>query len=226
MLDERTRFARALFGGIAPRYGGPAEMLSFGQYSRWRRALVRSLPLRSEDLVLDVATGTGLIARRIRRTSRARVVGVDRSEAMMASAHHLTNAGADANALPFGDATFDVVIFSYLLRYVDRPAATLHELTRVLKPGGVLASVEFGVPHARWARAGWRTYALHVFPRLARAFGRGWRDVGAFLGTSIEDWARDWPLERQLDAWRAAGVDPQARELSLGAGIIISGSKR
>jgi len=136
MLDERTRHARALFGGIAPAYGTPAEILSFGQYGRWRRALVRSLGLRVSDIVLDVATGTGLIARDIEKRYGCRVVGVDQSMEMMGRAEGLSDrVGADANALPFHDSRFDCLVFSYLFRYVADPSQSLRELVRLLKPG-------------------------------------------------------------------------------------------
>ena len=228
MLDERTRHARALFAGIAPAYGAPAEILSFGQYGRWRRALVRALGCASTDLVLDVATGTGLIARDIRRMYGCRVVGADQSLEMMGSAEELSDrVGADANALPFSDARFDLLVFSYLLRYVADPPQTLRELVRVLKPGGVIASVEFGVPPSPLPRIGWSVHALGVFPVATKVFGREWSHVGSFLPGSIVEWARDWPLERQVAMWEAAGIgDIKTRRMTFGTGVLIKGRKR
>jgi len=229
MLDERTRHARALFDGIAPAYGGPADLLSFGQYGRWRRALVRSLGLSTRDEVLDVATGTGLIARDILRAYACRVVGADQSEGMLAKARDTVPelAAADANDLPFADARFDAVVFSYLLRYVVDPPATLAELVRVLKPGGTLASVEFGVPRALLPRIGWRVHALGVFPVATRAFGARWADVGSFLPRSIVDWMDEWPVERQARAWRSAGAaDVQVKRMLFGTGVLMKGRKR
>jgi demethylmenaquinone methyltransferase/2-methoxy-6-polyprenyl-1,4-benzoquinol methylase len=229
MLDERTRHARALFDGIAPAYGRPADVLSFGQYGRWRRALVRSLGLSARDEVLDVATGTGLIARDIRTEYGCRVIGADQSEGMLASARGVVGerAAADANHLPFADTRFDAVVFSYLLRYVADPPATLAELVRVLKPGGTLASVEFGVPRALLPRVGWRVHAQGVFPVASRAFGARWADVGSFLPGSIVDWIHEWPLERQARAWRDAGIeDVQIKQMFFGTGVLMKGHKR
>jgi demethylmenaquinone methyltransferase/2-methoxy-6-polyprenyl-1,4-benzoquinol methylase len=228
MLDERTRYARALFDGVAPAYGSPAEALSFGQYGRWRRALVRKLAPSASDLVLDVATGTGLIARDIIRTSGARVVGVDQSEGMLAhgSSGAILAAG-DANGLPFGDARFDILVFSYLFRYVAEPAATLAELVRVLKPGGSIGSVEFGVPSSLLPRIGWNAYARGVFPQMSRGFGQGWHEVGSFLPDSIVHWARTWPIERQIAAWSAAGLeDVSVRTMTFGTAVLMIGRKR
>ena len=215
--------ARALFAGIAARYEGPAELLSFGQYGRWRRALVRALPARPASRVLDVATGTGLIAREIERVHGCSVVGVDLTAEMLGLRPAVQ---ASADGLPFPSEGFDVVVFSYLLRYVQDPAATLRELARVLRPGGTLASVEFGLPAHPIARAGWRAYAHRVFPLVVRTFGAGWREVGAFLPGSIEDWAGAWPIERQVGAWRAAGLTGiRVRRMTLGAGVLTMGVK-
>ena len=228
MLDERTRHARALFAGIAPAYGTPAEILSLGQYGRWRRALVRALGCASTDLVLDVATGTGLIARDIEKRYGCHVVGVDQSVEMMGRAKGLSDrVGADANALPFHDSRFDRLVFSYLFRYVADPAVTLRELVRVLRPGGVIASVEFGVPPSPLPRIGWSVQALGVVPLAARAFGREWAHVGAFLPNSIVEWAREWPLERQVEMWHAAGIgEIKTRRMTFGTGVLMKGRKR
>jgi demethylmenaquinone methyltransferase/2-methoxy-6-polyprenyl-1,4-benzoquinol methylase len=229
MLDERTRHARALFDGISPAYGRPADLLSFGQYGRWRRALVRSLGLSSSDEVLDVATGTGLIARDIRDMYGCRVIGADQSEGMLASARRVVRerVGADANRLPFADARFDTVVFSYLLRYVNDPSRTLGELVRVLKPGGTLASVEFGVPRSPLPRIGWSFHARGVFPVATRAFGARWADVGTFLPGSIVEWIDEWPPERQARAWQDAGIeDVMIRQMFFGTGVLMKGRKR
>jgi demethylmenaquinone methyltransferase/2-methoxy-6-polyprenyl-1,4-benzoquinol methylase len=225
-MRTRDPEARALFTGIATHYDQPAEILSFGQYARWRRALVAGLPLETTSNVLDVATGTGLIAREIRRRHGCSVIGVDLTEAMLAGAHGITRAAADANTLPFADSSFDALTFSYLFRYVEDPHATLRELVRVVKPGGALASVEFGVPDAWWARTGWRAYALHVFPTLARAFGARWHEVAAFLAPNIVAWARGWPVARQVELWRASGVhDVRVKEMTWGTGVVMWGRK-
>ena len=218
--------AQALFKGIAPRYDRSAEALSFGRYAAWRRTLVGSMPIEPGALVLDVATGTGLIARALERRHRCRVIGIDLTEAMLQAGPRRPVSAADARALPFADGTFDGLTFSYLLRYVEDPAATLRELARVVRPGGAVGSVEFGVPQNPVVRAGWRLYARGLFPLAARAFGHGWGQVGSFLPGSIEAWARAWPVDRQVDAWRAAGLDDvRVIRRTLGTGIVMMGHR-
>src|SRR5438477_12034390 len=92
---------------------------------------------------------------------------------------------ARAEQLPFPDASFDHVTFTYLLRYVDDPAATLRELARVLRPGGRLATLEFGVPTGVLFPLWW-AYTRVGLPLAGRLVSAKWREVGAFLGPSIQ----------------------------------------
>jgi demethylmenaquinone methyltransferase/2-methoxy-6-polyprenyl-1,4-benzoquinol methylase len=231
-VSERRRQARTLFAPLGPTYDRVGALLSLGQDPFWRRFLVSRLPApdpaRGAD-VLDVATGTGLVAAELRRRG-FRVTGVDQSAEMLAVANRRFDGGerlveASAEALPFPDASFDHLTFTYLLRYVDDPAAVLSELVRVVAPGGVVASLEFAVP-AGPARPLWDAYVGLVLPGVGRVIGRGWAEVGDFLGGSIRGFWDAFPLERQLELWRAAGLrDVQARRLSLGAAVVMWGTK-
>ena len=225
MSRQRTD-ARSLFSGIAARYDRPAEVLSFGRYRAWRRAFVDMLEPGPGSSVLDVATGTGLIAAGLEARWGCRVTGLDLTEAMLRAGGRRPVVAGDAVRLPFAGTAFDAVSFSYLFRYVDDPAAVLHELVRVLRPGGRIGSVEFGMPDAPALRAGWKAYAHGVGRGVAGAFGPGWREVGTFLPRSIEAWASDWPVERQLETWTEAGVvDLRVRRMTLGAGVVIVGRR-
>jgi demethylmenaquinone methyltransferase / 2-methoxy-6-polyprenyl-1,4-benzoquinol methylase len=129
--------------------------------------------------------------------------------------------------LPFADGSFDAVMFTYLLRYVDDPATTLRELTRVLRPGGTLGSLEFAVPVGVIRCGLWFLYTRGVLPLAGRLISRPWYEVGRFLGPSISGFYRRFPLDRQLAMWREAGVsDVRARTMSLGGGVVIWGTKR
>jgi demethylmenaquinone methyltransferase/2-methoxy-6-polyprenyl-1,4-benzoquinol methylase len=115
---------------------------------------------------------------------------------------------------------------TYLLRYVDDPAATLHELARVVRPGGPLASLEFARPAGAVPRALWNVYVDHGLPLLGRAISPGWASVGSFLGGSIRAFYEAYPLERQLELWRGAGVQGvRTRTLSLGGGVVVWGRR-
>jgi demethylmenaquinone methyltransferase / 2-methoxy-6-polyprenyl-1,4-benzoquinol methylase len=228
VISQRNADARSLFEGIADSYEWPAEILSFGQYRRWRNFAVRHLRIAGDALVLDVATGTGLVARALVRRRGARVVGLDLTHAMLHRARGpgIVPVAGRAEQLPFPDASFDAVVFTYLLRYVDDPETTLAELARVLRPGGAMASVEFGVPRRGVLRATWNAHALHVFPFVARLFGDGWRDVASFLGTSIVSFNERWSVSALEDLWRRAGMhDVITRRLTFGAGVVTLGTK-
>jgi demethylmenaquinone methyltransferase/2-methoxy-6-polyprenyl-1,4-benzoquinol methylase len=118
------------------------------------------------------------------------------------------------------------VTFTYLLRYVDDPGATMRELVRVLKPGGRLASLEFGVPARALARGLWRGYTRVGLPVLGRLVSRDWFAVGRFLGPSIEAFNTDCPPVRQRRLWEGAGVGSvEVRPMSFGAGVVMSGTR-
>jgi demethylmenaquinone methyltransferase/2-methoxy-6-polyprenyl-1,4-benzoquinol methylase len=222
--------AQTLFAPLGPTYDRYAALLSFGQDPRWRRFLVSRVDAGPGDRVLDVATGTGAVARELVRQKGCSVVGVDQSAGMLAEARRRLNGGvrlvhASAESLPFADGEFDGMTFTYLLRYVEDPAATLRELARVVRPGGTVAGLEFGVPDGVW-RAPWELHVRVGLPVAGVAIGGGWREVGSFLGPSIRGFYDRWPLPRLLEAWRAAGIaDVQARRLSLGGGIVTWGRK-
>jgi demethylmenaquinone methyltransferase/2-methoxy-6-polyprenyl-1,4-benzoquinol methylase len=228
--------ARALFAPLGPTYDRYARLLSFGQDPRWRRFLVSRITAGPGDTVLDVATGTAAVAIELARRTGCSVVGLDQSSEMLAAGRQrVARAGLDdrirlvegrAEELPFEDASFDGLTFTYLYRYVEDAGATLRELARVVRPGRTMASLEFGVPPNPLARAAWELYVRVGLPLAGRAISPGWHEVGSFLGPSIRDLERRLPLERQLELWRAAGLGGvQARRLSLGGGVVIWGRR-
>jgi demethylmenaquinone methyltransferase/2-methoxy-6-polyprenyl-1,4-benzoquinol methylase len=235
VATERKRGALTLFAGLERRYDALSAALSFAQDPRWRRAMIATVEAAPGDRVLDVATGTGLVARGLVERYGCAVVGVDQSRDMLAGARRALARRSDlaarvelvhgqAERLPFRDAEFDHLTFTYLLRYVDDPAATLAELARVVRPGGRVAALEFGLPDPPLWRPLWRLYTRLVLPAAGRVFGSEWFDVGRFLGPSIEELYARWPLPRQVELWRAAGIaDVRVRRMSLGGGVVFSG---
>jgi demethylmenaquinone methyltransferase/2-methoxy-6-polyprenyl-1,4-benzoquinol methylase len=227
---ERTRQARRLFAGIAPEYDRMGSVLSFGQDPRWRRFLVSKINAIPGSWVLDVATGTGLVARELARAN-VRVVGLDQSPMMVGRGlRAVRERGLDgrvrfalgqAQALPFADGAFDAVTFTYLLRYVDDPAATVAELVRVLRPGGVMASLEFHVPSEPWARAGWFAYTRTAMPLVGWAVSSEWYRTGRFLSRSITEFVERFPLPVQVRWWQEAGMRRvRTKLLSNGAAVV------
>jgi demethylmenaquinone methyltransferase / 2-methoxy-6-polyprenyl-1,4-benzoquinol methylase len=233
--SPRKREALELFSGLEQRYDLLSAALSFWQDPRWRRSLVSAVAPRAGQRVLDVATGTGMVAAELLARADCTVVGIDQSAQMLAGAR-ARFAGTEAarveliegqaEALPFADGSFDALTFTYLLRYVDDPAATVRELARVVRPGGRVASLEFGVPPWLPARAAWRLYTAVGLPTLGRLASREWAEVGRFLGPSIRGFYARYPLERIVDYWQQAGLeDVQVRRMSLGGGVVMSARK-
>ena len=230
--SPRKRHALALFAGLPRRYDRMGAVLSFGQDPRWRRALVSAVDARPGRRVLDVATGTGLVAFELARRG-CEVVGLDQSEEMLGGARRrLASDGAlqgrvrfiqgEAEHLPFADAEFDALTFTYLLRYVDDRSATMRELARVVKPGGRVGMVEFGVPQAPLLKAAWRVQTRLVLPLIGRLESPAWYEVGRFLGPNIEELHDREPDLAAL--WRAAGIgEVHVKPMSFGAGLVMWG---
>jgi demethylmenaquinone methyltransferase/2-methoxy-6-polyprenyl-1,4-benzoquinol methylase len=224
--------ARELFAPLGPTYDRYARLFSFGQDPRWRRFLVSRVPA-SATRVLDVASGTAAVAIQLAWAMPERtVVGIDQSPEMLAAGRaRIARAGLGdrvelregrAESLPFADGEFDALTFTYLLRYVDDPLATMRELARVVRPGGVIAMQEFGLPRGVW-RPLWELYVRVGLPLAGAVVSPGWREVGVFLGPSIRNFHERVSLE---DVWREAGIaDVRVRSLSLGGGVVVWGTR-
>jgi demethylmenaquinone methyltransferase / 2-methoxy-6-polyprenyl-1,4-benzoquinol methylase len=234
--QDPTRFAQQLFQGLPQRYDLLAEALSFGQNRRWRRAMIGSVVDAGPTSVLDVATGTAGVAVQLARRTEARVTGIDITEAMLQRGlatvrreglrTRIALLSGRAEQLPFADATFDALTFTYLLRYVADPAATIAELARVVRPGGAIASLEFHVPHQPVLRGAWWLYTRVGLPALGALAGREWYRVGRFLGPSISAHYDRYSDGWTIDAWQRAGIsDIGIRLMSLGGGVVMWGRR-
>jgi demethylmenaquinone methyltransferase/2-methoxy-6-polyprenyl-1,4-benzoquinol methylase len=234
--SPRKAEALELFSGLPARYDELSAALSFWQDPRWRRALADELDPRPGQRILDVATGTGMVASELLARADCTVVGVDQSEQMLGRARarfagartgRVELIRAEAERLPFETSSFDALSFTYLLRYVDDPAATVAELARVVRPGGRVASLEFGVPPLAPARAAWRLYTAVGLPVLGRLASPEWGRVGGFLGPSIRGFYAAHPLEQIVGWWQQAGLTSvRVRRMSLGGGIVMSATRQ
>jgi demethylmenaquinone methyltransferase/2-methoxy-6-polyprenyl-1,4-benzoquinol methylase len=238
VAGDRNRFAQQLFAPLPRRYDRLAEVLSMGQNGRWRRAMIDRIAPAAPSTVLDVATGTAGVALQLAQRTPAQIVGVDLTMSMLARGReNVSEAGlstriqlvaGQAERLPFSDGAFDAMTFTYLLRYVDDPQATLCELARVVKPGGVVASLEFLVPPNRFWRFWWWLYTRLLLPLGGWITGgREWFRVGRFLGANISQHYRKYSISWTEDAWRQAGFENVgSRTMSLGGGLVMWGTRR
>ena len=233
--STKTQETRELFAPLGPTYDRYARLLSFGQDPRWRAFLVSRIPPDAARM-LDVASGTAAVSIALARAAPGRtIVGIDQSTEMLAAGRaRVERAGLGsridlregrAEELPFADGEFDALTFTYLLRYVDDPAATLRGLARVVKPGGTIAMQEFGLPRGLW-RPLWELYVRIGLPLAGAVVSPGWHEVGSFLGPSIRGFYERLPLDAQLELWRDAGIkDVRCRRLSVGGGVVVWGTR-
>ena len=213
-----------IFDGLSPHYDRVVQLYTFGQDFRWKSVLVRKLNLHRGETALDLACGTGLIARRLAdRLGERSVVGADINRAMLQAAVDGRRSGAlvqaDAQRLPFRAGSFDVVTAGYLLKYVNL-RVLLAEVARVLRPGGRFGGYDFSRP-IRETQAG-RLAALYldrILPIAGRRRNRevaGWREVFSFLRRTIEEsgWEARLRSELSLAGFREIELSP-----SLGGAI-------
>jgi demethylmenaquinone methyltransferase/2-methoxy-6-polyprenyl-1,4-benzoquinol methylase len=234
---DPNRFAQDLFRPLPHRYDFLEELLSLGQNARWRREMLDHVERGDALEILDVATGTAGVALALTRRTDAHITGIDITVAMLrGGSERVTQAGKGdqvqllagrAEQLPFPDASFDALTFTYLLRYVADPGATLRELARVLKPGAPIASLEFAVPPRAFWRYWWWLYTRGVLPIAGfLSGGREWAKVGRFLGPNISAHYARYPVASTVAAWERAGlVNVGARPMSLGGGLVMWGEK-
>lgn len=236
MGSRRTRHARELFASVAASYEQGGRLLSLGREAGWRRFLVGRVRADAGSVVLDVASGTGLVARELAARHGSRVVQLDPSIEMLragisaaetdGSAEPLVAVQGRAESLPFGDEAFDALTFTYLLRYVDDPAATVAELVRVLRAAGSMASLEFHVPERRPFWVPWWVYTRVLMPVLGATLSPAWSRTARFLGPSISTFVAEHPLPIQVRWWQDAGMtEVHTRTFLWGTAVVTWGMK-
>ncbi|HVB01763.1 MAG TPA: class I SAM-dependent methyltransferase [Acidimicrobiales bacterium] len=237
LAGDSDRFAQRLFTPLPQRYDMLAELLSMGQNRRWRRAMIDRIVPADAKSVLDVACGPAGVSLQLADRTDAQIVGIDLTEDMLIQGkHNVDLAGMGdrihlvigrGQQLPFADSQFDALTFTYLLRYVDDPQSALNEMARVIKPGGTAASLEFFLPPSRFWRFWWWGFTRIVLPIAGWVTGgRAWFVVGRFLGPSISNHYRRYPLSWTIDAWQQAGFEDIGTQImSLGGGLVMWGTR-
>jgi demethylmenaquinone methyltransferase/2-methoxy-6-polyprenyl-1,4-benzoquinol methylase len=231
IVSDKSRTPR-MFDAIARRYDLLNHLLSWNVDRRWRRALVASTGVRAGERVLDVATGTGDVAIEFAQRTHAReVVGVDLSVGMLEVGRgKVTRAGldgrvglmeGDALALPFDDASFDVVTIAFGLRNLPDYGRGVSEMVRVLRPAGRVAVLEL-LPARGAALVAYRAYLATFLPLVGRAVS-GSGEAYAYLAASVAGFVPD---SRIRDLLAAAGLrDVTSRRLTGGIAGLYGGVK-
>jgi demethylmenaquinone methyltransferase/2-methoxy-6-polyprenyl-1,4-benzoquinol methylase len=223
---EPARIA-GMFDAIARRYDLLNRVLSGGLDQRWRARAVAALDLAAGDVLIDVCAGTADVALAALASAQppARAIGVDFSGAMLqrglektrraGQSGRLLLAQADATALPLAGGSADAATVAFGIRNVQQPALACRELARVLKPGGRLAVLEFGLPRSRPFRALYLWYARRLLPLIGRVVSRH-ASAYAYLPESV---SRFPPPEEFGNLLQASGF-PHVRVVSLSLGIV------
>ena len=214
--DARTQHDEkiaAMFDVVAPRYDRLNRVLSLGRDVGWRRRAVALARLGPGQGALDVGVGTGDLSFELLAASdpMSRVTGIDLSEGMLDRVRRRAARSpigprfearhADAQALPFADASFDRVVAGFAVRNFGDLDAGLREMRRVLRPGGRAVILEFSTPPSAVIRAVSDVYVHGLVPRIAALFG-GDADAYSYLPRSI---ARFPGADRLLELLRDAG---------------------
>ena len=221
-----------MFDAIAPRYDLLNHLLSAGIDRRWRAAAIRSLDLGGGETLVDVCCGTADVALQARQgpSPAARVVGIDFSGAMLGLGRRKVGVAressrialirGDAIRLPIASRSADAVTIAFGIRNVERPQAACAELARVLRPGGRLAILEFGVPRVACIKPLYLWYFTHVLPRVGRAIS-GHGAAYSYLPASVGTFA---PPSEFVETLRAAGfTDVRADPLTFGIVYLYTG---
>jgi len=224
--DDRERFVRHLFDESAPWYDWAIAFLSFGSGNWYRRQVLARAGLAPQHRVLDIATGTGVVARQAQRVTKS-VTGLDPSIGMLIAGREkarIANVQAKSERLPFRDASFDLITIGFALRHFADLDFVFAECARVLRPNGKLLILEITAPRSGFGRVALGAYMGGVVPALASLLT--WRrEVGRMLRYY---WAttRDCvPPKTILSAMDRAGFKEVQRTVSLGIFSEYSGQK-
>jgi demethylmenaquinone methyltransferase/2-methoxy-6-polyprenyl-1,4-benzoquinol methylase len=201
-LDKQPADVRRMFDAVAKRYDVTNDVLSLGQDRRWRREVIAAVGPKREEIVLDLAAGTGTSSQPFAELG-AVVVPCDFSLGMLQvgkqARPHLPFTAGDGTRLPFADQTFDAVTISFGLRNIVDPLAGLREMRRVTRPGGRLVVCEFS--HPTWApfRTVYVEYLMRALPPVARAVSSS-PDAYVYLAESIRAWPEQPRLAHRISA--------------------------
>ncbi|MCU7833764.1 MAG: class I SAM-dependent methyltransferase [gamma proteobacterium symbiont of Taylorina sp.] len=199
--SERAKKIRRVFQLVAPRYDLMNDFMSFGSHRLWKILFVNNIPFKADDIIVDLAGGTGDIARKLVRKG-ANVIVVDPGIEMMLAGEQshtlkLVNVAAIGENLPFADASIDKLTISFGIRNMTSMSAALKEIHRVLKPGGCYYCLEFSRP-VMPVRPFYNLYNQYVIPRLG-ALVAGQPEAYQYLIESIRRFPNQEEMKKLIE---------------------------
>ena len=203
--DEKSRYVEQKFDEIAQKYDRFNDLITFGMHRYWKRFVVRQTGLHPEEHCLDLCCGTGDIAREVlRQYPASKVTGLDFSQKMLniAKSKSSNNSGiqyllGDAMEIPFPDTNFDAVTIGYGLRNVPNLNGCLQEILRVLKPGGVLVSLDVGKVRLPVIKELNNFYFFRIVPLIGNLLMPG-QDMFQYLPNSSLEYPNQELLKRLM----------------------------
>lgn len=231
-VADKARRVQAMFAAIAHRYDLVNRLHSLGRDQAWRRAAARAAALGPGEIAIDVACGTGDLTLALSRAKGGRVLGIDFVERMLRLAEAKTRgcgaanvryAAGDALRLPLPAGCADAVTIAFGIRNVADPAAAIREFARVLRPGGRLVVLEFGLPTSEPLRAAYQFYFRHVLPRTASLLAGDRTRAYRYLPSSVNTFVSPQTMAGLLTE---AGVrEVSVRTLTFGVALLYRGVK-
>lgn len=228
-VQDKAQRVRSMFSAIAPSYDLNNRLHSLGRDQAWRRRAARLAQVGPQDVVLDVACGTGDLSLAFQAAGARRVLGIDFTYDMLAVACRKGGADrpsyhtGDAMRLPVADASVDVVSIAFGIRNVADPAVALAEFHRVLRPGGRVIVLEFSLPGNPVMRGLYNFYFQHIMPRTATLISGDRSGAYRYLPRSVNTFI-DRPTMLRL--MRDAGfIDTTLTTLTMGIAVIYRGMR-
>ena len=228
--ESKKEFVRYIFNDISKTYDFLNHFLSFGIDIIWRKRFIKGLNISDNDIVLDVATGTGDIAFEIRKKYKSKIIGLDLSVNMLEIAKQKAKnkkiedikfIEGDAENLPFEDNTFDKVLISYGLRNLGNTEKGIEEFYRVLKPGGTVGVLEFFQPQSTIMSNLFKLYFNHILPWVASLFSNS--KAYRYLPESVENFIT--PNELSILFNKVGFQKIKSRNMSFGITTILNAQK-
>jgi demethylmenaquinone methyltransferase/2-methoxy-6-polyprenyl-1,4-benzoquinol methylase len=222
----RLSFVRELFDETAPWYESISGVLSFGSGSWYRREALRRAGYTPGMKLLDVATGTGVVARAARAIGGP-VVGLDPSIGMLIAGRQVARTAAVqavGERLPFADSSFEMLSIGYAMRHLSDLRAAFAEHLRVLRPGGRILILEITPPKSRLGYLALRTYMNDVVPPFVRLLTRN-RETETLMRYYWDTIRECVPPAEILGALRDAGFERAERRVSFGVMSDYTGVK-
>lgn len=230
--DGKKEKVEAMFNDIAPKYDFLNHFLSAGIDIQWRKQVTKLLAPSQPKIILDVATGTGDLAIELCKLKPDSIIGVDIADEMLAIGRTkiqnkklqdiIDLQHGDSENLNFPDNTFDAVTVAFGVRNYENLNKGLKDMNRVLKPGGIVAILEFSKPKKFPMKHLYNFYSKYILPGFGKIVSKN-NEAYTYLPESVERFAEDADFLNEMK--KAGFIDVKQKRLTFGISTLYSGTK-